>query len=94
MGRGEEDSSTSRAGRRRLAPRELPTISSLVAAVSVEELRFFCQVKADIGRELSDGVAVSTVGWADNSVFFTREKFAAGLHFPILLLVKQFLHFT
>ena len=27
-------------------------------------------------------------------MFFTREKLAVGLHFPISALVKQFLHFT
>ena len=44
MERGEEETSTSRAGCRRGAPRELPTASSLVAAMFVEELRFVCQV--------------------------------------------------
>ena len=41
-----------------------------------------------------DGAAVSTVREADNAVYFTWEQFAAGLRFPILSLVKQFLHFT
>ena len=94
MARGEEYSSTNQVGRRRLTPRESPTASSLVTAMSVEELRFFCQVLANIGLKLSDGVAMSIVGWANNSVYFTREQFATGLQFPISSLVKQFLHFT
>ena len=72
----------------------MPTTSSLVPVMSVEELRSFCQVPADISLELSDGAAVSTVGGVDNVVYFTREQFSAGLRFPISSLVKQFLHFT
>ena len=62
--------------------------------MSVGELSFFCQVLANISLELLDGVVVSTIGWVDNSVYFTREQFAAGLRFPIMSLVKQFLNFT
>ena len=62
--------------------------------MSVEELRSFSQVPANISLELSDGAAVSTVGGADNVVFFTLEQFSTGLHFLISSLVKQFLHFT
>ena len=71
MARGEDDSSTNQVGRRGLTPWESPTASSLVAAMFVEELRFFCQVPANIDPELSDGVVVSIVGWANNSVYFT-----------------------
>ena len=71
MVRGEEEISTSRARRKRLAPRESPIASSLVTAMSMEELRFFCQVLVDITLELLNGVVVSTVGWADNSAYFT-----------------------
>ena len=35
-----------------------------------------------------------TLGGEHNGVFFTREHLAAGLRFPVLALVKQFLHFT
>ena len=78
MARGEKDTSTSRVGCRRLAPRELSTASSLVTAMYVEELRFFCQAPADISMELSDDATVSTVGWADNSVYFTRGAVCCG----------------
>ena len=94
MVRGQEETSTSQAWRKRGTPWESPTISSLVAAMSIEELRSFCQVSADISLELSDGATVSIVGGADNAIYFTQERFAAGLHFPISSLVKQFLHFT
>ena len=36
----------------------------------------------------------STLGGEHNGVFFTREHLAVGLRFPVLALVKQFLHFT
>ena len=62
MAKGVEEISTSRARRRRGAPRESLTASSLVAALSVEELRSFCQVLVDVSLELLDGVTVSTVG--------------------------------
>ena len=71
MERGEEKTSTNRARRRRGAPLESPITSSLVAAMFVEELRFFCQVSTHISLELLNGVDVSTIGWADNSVYFT-----------------------
>ena len=68
MARGEEETSTSRARRRGGAPRESPTASNLVDAMSMEELRFFCQVPANISLKLLDGSTVSTVGWADNGI--------------------------
>ena len=71
MTRGEEETSTSQAGRRRGAPQKSPIASTLVIAMFVEELRFFCQVLADIILELLDGATVSIVGWVDNSVYFT-----------------------
>ena len=74
--------------------RESPTASSLIAAMSMEELRFFCQVPADISLKLLDGATVSTIGWTDNGIYFTQERFSVGLRFLILSLVKQFLHFT
>ena len=43
---------------------------------------------------MSDDPVTSIVGEADNTIYFTREQFTVGLHFPILSLVKQYLHFT
>ena len=62
--------------------------------MSVEKLRPFSQVPANIILEVADGMTTPTIGGANNVVYFTREKFVVGLHFPILSLVKQFLYFT
>ena len=71
MRRGKEDTSTSQVGRRRGSSLESPTTSNLVASMSVDELRSFCQVPSGIRLELSDGPAFSTVGEADNVFYFT-----------------------
>ena len=73
MVRGQEETSTSWAGCMRGTPRESPTARSLVATMSVKELRSFCQVPDNISLELSDEAAVSTIGWADNTIYFTQE---------------------
>ena len=58
-----------------------------------EELRLYNQIPIEISLEMSDGATASTVGEADNVVYFTREQFAAGLGLPVPSQVKQFLHF-
>ena len=73
---------------------ETSIVSSLVAAIYVEDLRSFRQVLATIKLKVSNGTSTSTTGVADNAVYFTREQFAVGLCLPIPSLVKQFLHFT
>ena len=83
MARGYEEASTSQAVRKRGTPRETPTASSLVSAMSVEELRSFSQVHIVIRLEVSKDTVVPTIGGADNVVYFIREQFAAGLRFPI-----------
>ena len=88
MARGHEETSTSQAGRKRGTSQETPIVSSLVAAMSVEELRSFSQVPADIKLEVVDDPTASTIGGAYNVVYFTREQFAAGLCFLIPSLVK------
>ena len=92
MARGQEETSTNQVWRRRGPGWESPSASNLISFMSLEELRSFCRVPNGISLELSAGPAVSTVGEADNAVYFTQELFAAGLHFPISPLVKQFLH--
>ena len=94
MARGHEETFTSQAGCKRRTSRETPIVSSLVAAIFVEELRSFSQVLADIRLEVADGLATPTIEGADIIVYFTSEQFTAGLRFPIMSLVKQFLHFT
>ena len=62
--------------------------------MSVEELRLYSQIPAEISLETLDGATTSTFGAADNAVYFTWEQFAARLRLPVPSLVKQFLHFT
>ena len=71
MARGYEKVSNSPTGRRRVTPREMPTASSLVVVMSAQKLRLYSQVLVEIGLEMSDGSATSTVGEADNVVYFT-----------------------
>ena len=94
MVRGYEEVSSSQAGHRTVTPRETPTASSLVDAMSIEELRLYSQVHAEIILEMSDNPTTSTIREAYNVIYFTQEKFVAGLRFLISSLVKRFLHFT
>ena len=71
MAKGHKEASTSQAGRKRGAPREMRTASNLVTAMSAEDLRSFRQVHAAIRLEMLDDVATSTMGAADNVVYFT-----------------------
>ena len=71
MARGHEEISTSQVGRRRGTPREMPTVSSVVVAMSVEELRLYNQVPVEINLEVSDGLTTSTVEEANNAIYFT-----------------------
>ena len=94
MTRGQEETSTSQAGSRRGPSRESPSTSSIIFSLSMDEVRSYYQILDDIDFELSEGPAESTMGDEYNTVFFTREQLAAGHHFPVSSLVKQFLHFT
>ena len=87
MVRGHEEASTNQARGKRGTSREMPTTSSLVAAMSVEDLRSFGQVNAAIRLEMP-------VGAVDNAVYFTQEQFAIGFCLLVASLVKKFLHFT
>ena len=60
----------------------------------MEELRAYCDVLDNINLKLMEEPDESTLGGEHNAVFFTWEHLAAGLHFPLLAVVKQFLHFT
>ena len=51
----------------------MPTISSLVAAMFADELRLYSQVPIEISMEISDGPTTSTVGEADNAIYFTSS---------------------
>ena len=94
MARGQEETSTSQDGRRRGSSRGTPFTSSVISSLFIEELRSYCQIPSDIDFELSDGPTESNLVQENNTVYFTREQLAVGLHFPVLSLVKKFLHFT
>ena len=92
MARGQYETFTSQVRCRRGPNQESPSASNLFSLMLMEELRSFYRVPDGFNFELSDGPVISTVGEADNVVYFTWEQFAAGLSFPISSLVKQFLH--
>ena len=71
MARCHEEDSTSQARRKRGTPRETPTMSSLVATMSIEDLRSFKQVPIAIRLEVSDGMATLTIGATNNTVYLT-----------------------
>ena len=60
----------------------------------MEELRSYYKIPDNINIELSDGPTESTISKEDSAVYFTREQHAVGLRFPVLSLIKQFLHFS
>ena len=70
MARGEEETYT-QAGCRRGLSRELPSASSIISSLSMDEVRSYCQIHDDIDFELSKGPAESTMGEEYNAVFFT-----------------------
>ena len=94
MARGQEETSTSQAGRKRGPTRGTPFTSSIISSLSMEKLRAYCEILDDIDVMLSDGPTENTMGEEYNVVFFTQEQLATGLRFPVPSLVKQFLHFT
>ena len=94
MARGQEETFTSQAGRRRGPSRESRSTSSIISSLSIDEVRSYCQIPEDIDFNLLDSPAESTMGEEYNAVFFTWEHLVVGLRFPVSSLVKQFLLFT
>ena len=94
MVRGQEETSTSQAWRKRGPGRDTPSASSIISFLSMEELRSYCKIPDNIDFEFPDSPAESTIGKEEGAVYFTQEKLVAGLRFPVLSLVKQFLHFS
>ena len=92
MVRGREETSTS--GRPRGRPRAKPSASNVIASLTMEELKVYCEVPDNIDLRLMERTDDSTLGGEHNSVFFTRVHLAVGLLFPVPAIVKQFLHFT
>ena len=92
MVRGREETSTSdHPGGR---PRAKPSASNIIASMTMEELKVYCEVPSNINLRLMEGADESTLNREHNVVFFTREHLAAGLRFLVLAIVKPFLHFT
>ena len=94
MARGQEETSTSQAGCRRGPGWDMPSARNIISSLSMEELRSYCQIPNNINIELSDGPAESTISEGDGAVYFTWEQLVAGLCFPVLFLIKQFLHLS
>ena len=92
MVRGREETSTSGCPGGR--PRAKPSASNIIASMTMEELKVYCEVPDNIDLWLMEGVDESTLGGEHNGVFFTREYLVSGLRFPVSAIVKQFLHFT
>ena len=92
MVRVREETSTS--GRPEGRPRAKPSASNVIASLTMEELKVYCEVPDNIDLWLKERAGDSTLGGEHNGVFFTREHLVAGLRFPVPAIVKQFLHFT
>ena len=92
MVRGREE--TSKSGRPGGRPRAKPSTSNVIASLTMEELKVYCEVPNNIDLWLMERADDSTMGGEHNGVFFTREHLAARLRFPVPTIVKQFLHFT
>ena len=92
MARGREETSTS--GRPRGSPRATPSASSVIASLTMEELKAYCKVLNNIDLQLMERAYESMLGREHNGVFFTLEHLVAELRFPVPAIVKQFLHFT
>ena len=92
MARGREETSTS--GRLGGRPQATPSVRSVIASLTMEELKVYWEVPDNINLRLMERADDSTLGREHNGVFFTREHLAVGLRFPVPTIVKQFLHFT
>ena len=94
MARDQEETSTSQARCRRGPSQDTPFASSLISSLSMEELRSYCRIPNSIDFELPNSPAEPSIDEEGSVVYFTRKQLASGLCFPILSLVKQFLHFS
>ena len=86
MARGQEETSTS--GRPGGSTWAMPSASSIISSLTMEELMRYCEVPDNINFWLVDRVDESTLSGEHNSVFFTREHLAVGLRFPVPTIVK------
>ena len=63
---------------------------SVIASLTMEELKAYCEVPDNIDLRLMERVDESMLCGEHNGVFFTREHVAARLRFPVSAIVKQF----
>ena len=75
-------------------PRAKPYASDIIASLTMEELKVYCEVPDNIDLRLMERADDFTPGEEHNGVFFTLEHLAAEFRFPIPAIVKHFLHFT
>ena len=68
MARGQEETSTSQVGRRRGPSQDMPSASSIISSLSMEELRSYCQIPNNIDFEFPDGPTKPTLDEEDNVV--------------------------
>ena len=68
MARGQEETSTSQVGHKRGPGRDMPSASSIISSLSMEELRSYCHIPDNIDLELPDGLAESTIDKEDDAV--------------------------
>ena len=92
MARGQEE--TSMSGLPGGHTRAMPSTTSIILSLTMEELMMYCEVLDNINFRLVDRPDESTLSGEHNNVFFTCEHLAVWLHFPMPAIVKQFLHFT
>ena len=86
MVRGREETSTS--GRPGGRPPARPSARNVIASLTMEDLKVYCEVPDNIDLRLMDRADDSTLGWVHNGVFFTPEHLVAGLRFPVPAIVK------
>ena len=61
----------------------MPSASSIISSLTMEELMRYCEVPDSINFRLVDRPDESTLSEEHNSVFFTREHLATGLRFLV-----------
>ena len=72
MTRGQEETFTSQAGRRRGLPQGTPSTSNIISFLSMEELRAYCEIPDDIDIMLSESPVENIVGEEYNVGYFTH----------------------
>ena len=71
-----------------------PSASNIIASMTMEELKVYCEVPNNIDLQLMERADESMLSGEHNGVFFTCEHLPAELRFPVPSIVKQLLHFT